>query len=308
MRKLYAFLPLVMMSLAVSAQDTLYTEDFESAPDGSNYTTSLAQFTDGVGDFFTRTDGTTIGGFYEVTGQQGSFWFAAMDIDDGGVNPTTATMTTASIDITNYGDIMFKLLIAEDDDGTNEDWDDDTQFLVEYSIDGGAFTTAFAVEAKELRPDNSVSSSNKEPAVDADFDGFGDIGSEMSPTFTEYTVAIPGTGTGLQIRLTFGELNASDEDISIDNLRVEANVLSNDGFAIEGLEMYPNPSNQGFVSITSARNLDKTVSIIDMLGKQVAVDRPVRSNRLDVSDLSAGIYILRITEDESTSTRKLIIQ
>ena len=47
------------------------------------------------------------------------------------------------------------------------------------------------------------------------------------------------------------------------------------------------------------------VAVYDILGKQVK--RETITNTLDVSNLKSGIYLLKITQNEATSTKKLVI-
>jgi hypothetical protein len=68
--------------------ERIFFEDFETDGNGTRYTTSVPEFTDGSGDFFTRTDGSDIGGFYSVTGFGDSFYFAAMDLGSGFITRT----------------------------------------------------------------------------------------------------------------------------------------------------------------------------------------------------------------------------
>ena len=77
---------------------------------------------------------------------------------------------------------------------------------------------------------------------------------------------------------------------------------------IEGFGVYPNPVNSGEFSIRSMSNLERSVQIYDMLGKQV-YNRQVQANeRVQVSNLNSGIYILKVEEEGKTATRKLIIE
>lgn len=73
---------------------------------------------------------------------------------------------------------------------------------------------------------------------------------------------------------------------------------------IEGLQMFPNPTSD-ILNITSANDAEKNVVIFDMLGKQV-VNTKVSNGTIDVSNLSAGIYMVNITEEGKTATKKLI--
>ena len=76
---------------------------------------------------------------------------------------------------------------------------------------------------------------------------------------------------------------------------------------IEGLNLYPNPVSNGKVYITSKNNLDKNIIIFDVLGKKV-LQTTMSSKELNISNLSPGVYIIKIDEEQSTATRKLIVK
>lgn len=200
---------------------TIFSEDFESDGNGTRYETSTLEFTDGSGDFFTRTDGTNIGSFYNVTGFGGSSYFAAMDLDGEGAS-LPLTLTFNNIDISGFSDLAFSVDLAEDDDGSNQDWDLTDFVKFEYRIDGGAFQNLLAVESI---PDGD--NFNAVPAIDTDFDGNGD-GTEITDTFATFVASIAGTGSSLDLRTTYN-LNSGDEDLSIDNLKIESTSPHNDG-------------------------------------------------------------------------------
>ncbi len=77
--------------------------------------------------------------------------------------------------------------------------------------------------------------------------------------------------------------------------------------SIEGLNLYPNPVTNGKVYIISKNDLDKGIIIFDVLGKKV-LQTTISSKELNVSNLSPGVYIIKITEENATSSRKLIIR
>ena len=84
--------------------------------------------------------------------------------------------------------------------------------------------------------------------------------------------------------------------------------LSSSSFnAIEGLTMYPNPLSGNTLFLTSTANADMSVQIFDVLGKEV-IKSNVMNNTVNVSGLNTGVYIVRITEEGKTATRKLVIQ
>lgn len=84
--------------------------------------------------------------------------------------------------------------------------------------------------------------------------------------------------------------------------------LSSSSFnAIDGLTMYPNPLKGNTLYFTSTANADMSVQIYDVLGKEV-VNSKVMNNTVNVSGLTSGVYIVKVTEEGKTATRKLVIQ
>lgn len=77
--------------------------------------------------------------------------------------------------------------------------------------------------------------------------------------------------------------------------------------AIEGLNLYPNPVSNGKVYISSKNDLDKEVIIFDVLGKK-ALQTTISSKELNISNLTPGVYIIKINEGDATATRKLIVK
>jgi hypothetical protein len=76
---------------------------------------------------------------------------------------------------------------------------------------------------------------------------------------------------------------------------------------IVGLNIYPNPVSNGKLSISSTNNLTKYVEIFDVLGKKV-YSTTLSSKMMDVSRLNIGVYIIKITENNNTVTRKFVIK
>ncbi|TRX38503.1 T9SS type A sorting domain-containing protein [Flavobacterium sp. ZT3R18] len=80
-----------------------------------------------------------------------------------------------------------------------------------------------------------------------------------------------------------------------------------ENISIEGLNLYPNPVTSGKVYITSKNDLEKEIIIFDVLGKKV-LQTKINSKELNVSNLLPGVYIIKIIEEEATSSRKLIVR
>ena len=246
---------------------TIYSEGFETDGNGTRYRTSVSEFTDGSGDFFARTDGSTIGSFYEVFGASGSFYFSAMDLDGEG-GPAEVVLEIAGIDISGFTDLDFSILLAEDDDGTNEDYDDADYVLIEYQIDDGGFENLLAVAAETGTIFNGV------PRIDTDFDGEGD-GAEITATFAEFTSAIAGTGALLDVRITY-TLDSGDEDLSIDDIVISG----------ESMASAPTAALEGALGVIG------TLGGLD--GAEISVFDP-GSNRLFVTS-GSGLQIVDLSD------------
>lgn len=83
--------------------------------------------------------------------------------------------------------------------------------------------------------------------------------------------------------------------------------LSTNEFDSSSFSIYPNPTNTGSVTITSANSDAMNVQVFDILGKQVKNETLV-DNTLNVSDLNTGVYILKITQNNASTTKKLVIK
>ncbi len=190
--------------------NSFYTLDFENS---GGYTSNKSECANTSGDHFTRTNGSDITTDTHYNNLQGSFYFSAQDMNAAPCDGNDlATLTIDQIDITGRTDLHFFIYLAEDDSSDGqEDWDNNSRFYVEYSIDGGDFIKILQVA--------NQGSDNSEPAIDANFDGIGE-GTKISHTFNEFTAAIPATGSQLTLRLSVEKLNDGDEDIAFDNIRL----------------------------------------------------------------------------------------
>lgn len=86
------------------------------------------------------------------------------------------------------------------------------------------------------------------------------------------------------------------------------NFLSVDTFEEDQqIKIYPNPTQTGSVTFYSLNNQAITVHVFDILGKQVK-NETLTNNTLNVSNLKSGIYIAKITQNNISVTKKLVIK
>ncbi len=76
---------------------------------------------------------------------------------------------------------------------------------------------------------------------------------------------------------------------------------------IEGFSLYPNPVTQGKVYITTQHNAPKKIMIFDVFGSPI-METTILGKELNLSELDAGVYVLRVFETNKVATRKLIIK
>lgn len=124
-------------------------------------------------------------------------------------------------------------------------------------------------------------------------------------TFTVNNINVSGS-VELILRVFGTEAANTNRQVVIDNLTWTAPNLSVKQNSIAGLQVYPNPVVDGKLYINTTANASKEVVIFDVLGKQVV--KTITDNAVNVSKLNAGVYIVKVTEEGNTATRKLVIK
>jgi hypothetical protein len=196
------------LASAPPAHAALLSVDFENA---AEFSTSIAQFVDGD-DYFFATGGPLAfdaATEVELLAADGAF-FAAQDLDGPpslSVSRQTVTFTEVTL---GAGGLTFAVDLAEDDDGTNEDWDEDDFVRFEIALDGGAW--------QELL---TVASTADSRGGDA-FNGFPLVnGVELTDAFQTFSVAgISTQGAATAAVRAVIDLDSADEDIAFDNVRL----------------------------------------------------------------------------------------
>jgi hypothetical protein len=269
MKKNYIFTALMTLCLtgASFGQTTVFQESFET----SNSGVASEMCNDNSSDFFTRTDGSDITSAYEVSGQDGDFFFAAMDTDGLPCTMATQTLTFDDIDISSKSNLTLSLLLAEDQPSDDKyDWDGGDLFYIEVDYDNSGTFTKILQFATSATSGYNVSA----PMQDTDLDGIGD-GQALSAVFSEFTIGL-GTGNLVDVRLVFYKLNSADEDIAVDNIRII------DGFVSAPSLVISSPTNnKEFNPSTSEVNVTFAVSNFTLSG----------DNGFGVTDNSGDGYI-----------------
>ena len=130
-----------------------------------------------------------------------------------------------------------------------------------------------------------------------DLDGT-DVFSQNETLRRNSDVTGPNTVFNIQGEWSFYPINTTND---IGNFN---GTLSTTNPILEGFKMYPNPnhSNRLFFNNTDVIN----ITIINVLGKQVKSSKIASNESLDISELSKGIYLVKITSNKQFITKKLI--
>jgi len=149
----------------------------------------------------------------------------------------------------------------------------------EGTITGAVGTTADGVMSTDI----GVAESGSTPIGESlQLTGSGEV-------YTDFTWTGPTTAS-------LGDLNAGQTPtLSVKNIEV----LS--------FSVYPNPTNTGFVNIKTTSNEAVKVSVFNILGKQV-INQELTNETLDVSNLNSGVYLVKLSQNGASTTKKLVIE
>ncbi|GGK22848.1 hypothetical protein GCM10007962_16330 [Yeosuana aromativorans] len=187
-----------------------------------------------------------------------------------GNSPAVPTVTIATL-LTNWNDYESQLVNINN---------------ATFADAGGTFVTAIGSTGNYNISDSSGTTIFRSAFSNADY-----IGSTI-PSGNQNLVVIVSEYFGT-VQVTSRSLS----DITLDSKSFELN----------SFKMYPNPTSLGYVKLLSKNNAPMTISVFDMLGKQV-LHKAVKNNTLDVSSLKTGLYLMKVSQDNASITKKLVVQ
>ncbi|TMM29914.1 T9SS type A sorting domain-containing protein [Polaribacter aestuariivivens] len=102
------------------------------------------------------------------------------------------------------------------------------------------------------------------------------------------------------------EFNGTAQIFGISKANITLDVQSN---SILGFATYPNPITNNEFTITSNNSSKKEIVLFNVLGKKVlSTSFTGTKSTVDVSTINSGIYILKVTENGKTATKKVVIR
>lgn len=127
-------------------------------------------------------------------------------------------------------------------------------------------------------------------------------------TATTQTIDI-STYAGQTVRIAMRHHDCTDQNLLFfDDLAVTQQVLSTEDFALTNFTMSPNPAID-FVSISNDFNVViNTATVSDLNGRIIKTLQHIgeSSARINVGDLSAGVYVITIDTDQGAIAKKFV--
>lgn len=135
----------------------------------------------------------------------------------------------------------------------------------------------------------------------------GDGFSYMSSLTTHFGLGTETVITKIVIRWPSGtvdEILSPNVNTTYNITEVGGSVLSVDAFVNDNIKLYPNPASD-FIEITGVRLENVDIKLYDINGRQIN-NITLENNRLNVSKLASGVYILKLKNGVQTFKQKII--
>ncbi len=136
--------------------------------------------------------------------------------------------------------------------------------------------------------------------------------SPVSGTFTIPATATIGA-TRMRVSMKYNAIptmcetftSGQVEDYTVNIVSAAARIANTSGKAITEIKLYPNPTTS-ILNVSSVSE-NATFKVYNMLGQSI-MDGRLSNGSIDVSNISSGIYVLEVTDKESTSVNRFIKQ
>ena len=226
-------------------------------------------------------------------------------------NSMTSYLVSQCYDLTQYQNPIFKFDMAYD-------FEPDYDFMnVEYTTNGG---TTWSILGDATSTTTWYNSSNVPNATNCD----NCVGAQWTNTNdvkTTYQWSMPEFGYGgtnpqsnIIFRFNFvSDPGVVNEGVIIDNFVITGSlVLANQQNSFDLFEVTPNPT-EGIITLRLTTSEDVKVDLFDMRGRKCFTNDFKNSSttfnqEINLGQLEKGIYLLTITSEGKTATKKVIIK
>ncbi|RBW55300.1 glycosyl hydrolase [Tenacibaculum sp. E3R01] len=225
---------------------------------------------------------------------------------------TTGYLYTGCYDITQITNPNLKFKMAFD---IEKDWD---YMNVEYTTDNGKNWKILgtASDANWYNSSATTDSTNGSKLPGKQWTGAGTESNTLGGTNAtahqySYDLSAFSTENSFIIRFVFkADDNTNGEGAVIDDLVIEGTLSSGDVTLLNNISISPNPSESIFNLKWKSEGETMNVGVFDITGKQVFSKKNIKdsNHRLDMSNYSSGIYLLKMQMNGKSATKKLILK
>ncbi len=127
-------------------------------------------------------------------------------------------------------------------------------------------------------------------------------------TWAEYTYNLAASYDGLPVYIGIKCTSPDMFGFAIDDFSVTAVALGTEGFFASNYAAYPNPANNVLNINSKNTSVFEQVQLTDVNGRIVKSEKTngVISYQMNIADLNAGVYFLKVTSNEGSSSTKII--
>ncbi len=128
---------------------------------------------------------------------------------------------------------------------------------------------------------------------------------ESSSTPVGSSIQLEGTGQ-TYTDFTWGGPRANSRN-TVNQFETFSSTLAVQQEKATFFSIFPNPVSNGLVNIQSQSNMLKNISIYDVIGRRVYI-KNTTANQININNLKAGLYFVKVQQDGKIATRKLVIE
>lgn len=134
------------------------------------------------------------------------------------------------------------------------------------------------------------------------------LSSPSTIAWVEKTIAIPATFDGQQVRIAIVNNGSDHYMLMVDDFSVTAASLGVNDVLSSKFSVYPNPATD-IINVTNNDSiLVNQVQLTDLNGRVVknVTNNGVNDMQINISDLSAGMYMMTIDSDQGKALKKIV--
>ena len=132
--------------------------------------------------------------------------------------------------------------------------------------------------------------------------------SDTEDTFTTTTFSFTASASIVVIYVRASAAVDSSHEVFYDNIELyDTASLSTKDILASKVKLFPNPA-KDYITVLTNNVQISSVEMYSVLGKKVLSTKTLINNRLNVSNLSNGIYFMKINAESGSTTKKIIIE